>query len=405
MNVYEELSQTGIQLLLREPFYAHLLSSVSKQVVGKGHEVDTMAVGPGPRQSITLFVNEDFWHKDLKNPLHRMGILKHEMLHLVFKHLQVQAPELDAKLLNIAFDLVVNQYIDKTHLLPDSIFLDTFPEMRFEADQTWFYYYEKLAKAKRGEHDSWMPAPEQTQNALSEISEASNGLERHQPWQEIQDRSQLENSVMENHLDSLLRNAMQRTAAHQWGNLPGQVRAFLDQLNTRNQADLDWKNVLRLFVGSTGKTRVKNTVQRPSKRYGTTPGLKIKRLQRLFVAVDTSGSIGREDLDLFFKEIFHIWRSGVSIEILECDTRVSNRYPYKGITPDQVQGRGGTIFEEPLQLANRDRPDGLIYFTDGFAATPQTKPNLPVLWVITRRGLSSSSPDFQRLPGRKVQIG
>lgn len=42
---------------------------------------------------------------------------------------------------------------------------------------------------------------------------------------------------------------------------------------------------------------------------------------------------------------------------------------------------------EPLERALRERPDGLIYFTDGYADTPEVKTTVPVLWLITQRGL------------------
>jgi predicted metal-dependent peptidase len=404
MNILEELSQSTIQLLLTEPFYAHMIGGLNKQIVYKGHEVETMAIGSGPNQTLALYVNADFWQNELQNPKYRVGVLKHEMLHIVFRHMFVREPGLDSHLLNIAFDLVVNQYIAREYLPDDSIFLDSFPELHLEAGQTWFYYYKKMESLQKGPAGT-ESAHGQSNEKLSQIGQNSSGLERHQPWQEIQHRSELENSVTEDHVESLMRTAMQRTASHQWGHLPGQIREILTELTQNNGAQLNWKSALRLFVGSTGKTRMRNTIQRPSRRYGTTPGLKIKHLQRIYVALDSSGSVSHEDLTLFFKEIFHIWRAGVQVEILECDVRIENRFPYKGKMPTFIHGRGGTNFDPPLKVANDERPDGMIYFTDGFAAVPQTKPLVPLLWVITRQGLDSSSPDFHRLPGRKVQIG
>ncbi len=404
MSILEELSQTTIQLLLTEPFYAHLAGSLNKQIVNKGHEVETLAIGASPNQSLSLYVNADFWQNELQNPKYRIGILKHEILHIVFKHIFVREPFLDSRLLNIAFDLVVNQYIARDHLPEDSIFLESFPDLHLEPGQSWYYYYKKIENLQLGPKGAENEQG-QSHEKLSQIGQNSNGLERHQPWQEIQHKSEMENQVTENHVDSLMRTAMQRTASHQWGHLPGQIRELLAQLTQNNTAQLDWKAALRLFVGSSGKTRMRNTIQRPSKRYGTTPGLKIKRLQRIYVAIDSSGSVGKEDIESFFREIFHIWRAGTEVEILECDTQIAQRYAYKGKMPQFVHGRGGTNYEEPIKTANKERPDGMIYFTDGFADIPQTRPLVPILWVITRHGLSSNNPEFHRLPGRKVQIG
>src|SRR5262245_61553238 len=114
-RIHDELARTGVALLLREPFYAHAFGSLNKEVVSAGHPVDSLAVGVG-RGGLTLYVNAEFWDTQLKEPEHRYGVVKHEMLHLVFRHLLAQDPQLDALLQNIAFDLVVNQYVDRAQL-------------------------------------------------------------------------------------------------------------------------------------------------------------------------------------------------------------------------------------------------------------------------------------------------
>ncbi|MEO6037264.1 MAG: VWA-like domain-containing protein [Saprospiraceae bacterium] len=400
-RILDELARTGIALLLREPFYAHLFGSINKEVVAKGHPVDSLAVGLG-HNTLTLYVNADFWDEVLTNPDHRYGVVKHEMLHLVFQHLLVREPFLDNRLLNVAFDLVVNQYIQRSQLPDDSIFLESFPDLQLQAGQTWFYYYKKIEALRNGGSGGEAGSPDA--ETLQRIRSDSHGLERHQPWREIRSRSELENKVLETQLDSLMRSAHQRTNAHAWGHLPGELRESLQARLDRPPAEINWRNVLRLFAGSAASTRLRNTIQRPSKRFGTVPGIKIRRRQRLLVALDTSGSIGPEDLEPFFNEIFQLWRSGADVEIVECDTRINRRYPYRGVTPEAVEGRGGTNFSEPLELANLERPNALIYFTDGFAEPPQLRPLVPTLWVISRRGLEASHPSWQKLPGKKLKL-
>ena len=55
-RILDELARTGIDLLLREPFYAHVFGRLNKEVVGRGHPVDTLAVGLG-QNALTLYVN------------------------------------------------------------------------------------------------------------------------------------------------------------------------------------------------------------------------------------------------------------------------------------------------------------------------------------------------------------
>lgn len=400
-RILDELARTGIDLLLREPFYAHVFGSLNKEVVGQGHPVETLAVGLG-HKALTLYVNARFWDTQLTDPAHRYGVVKHEILHLVFRHLFVREPFLDPMLMNVAFDLVVNQYVERAQLPDDSIFLSSFPNLALQTGQTWFYYYKKLEDLRQGRGGKASGTPDQ--ETLNNIRSDSNGLERHQPWREIRSHSELERDAAELHLDSLLRTAHQRTSARAWGAMPGDVREILDNLLPQAAPRLQWQLLLRLFAESAAKTRLKNTMKRPSKRYGTVPGLKIRHLQRLLVAIDTSGSIGPDELKIFFQEIFHLWRSGAQIDILEADTKVYRQYPYKGKTPETVTGRGGTDFNDALQLANREYPDGFIYFTDGYAAKPNIRPRMPVLWVLTQRGLEPKQREWGELPGRKVKI-
>jgi predicted metal-dependent peptidase len=400
-RILDELARTGIDLLLREPFYAHVFGSMNKEVVSSGHPVDTLAVGLG-QNALTLYVNSDFWDEVLTNQEHRYGVVKHEMLHVIFRHLFVKEPFLDPLLLNVAFDLVVNQYVERARLPDDSIFLESFPALALQPGQTWFYYYKKLEDLRQGGGGQASGSPEQ--DLLNNIRSDTNGLERHQPWREIQSRSELERDAAELHLDSLLQTAHQRTSAHAWGALPGEIREHLEKKLLRSAPLLNWKLALRLFAESAAKTRLKSTIKRPSKRYGTVPGTLIRHRRRLLVVIDTSGSIGQEDFAAFFNEIFHLWRAGASVEIIEADTQVYHQYPYRGTAPEAVSGRGGTDFNAALEQANRIRPDGLIFFTDGYADQPRVRPRIPVLWVITPRGLEAKMPAWAGLPGRKVKM-
>jgi predicted metal-dependent peptidase len=400
-RILDELSKTGIELLLREPFYAHIFAGLNKEITGAGHEVQTLAVGMG-KNTFTLYVNANFWDKDLVQPEHRLGVVKHEMLHLVFRHLFIRDPALDALLLNVALDLVINQYIDRFQLPEDSIFLETFPELHLKKGETWFYYYQQLESSrKKGGDES---KGKNNADALEQIQSTTNGLERHQPWREIRARSEMENAVLDNHLDSLMRTAHQRTNAAAWGQLPAGVRDQINALMPIPPA-INWRLALRRFTQSARSTRLKNTMRRPSKRYGTNPGIRINRRQRILVAVDTSGSVGAPEFQLFFNEIHHLWKAGAEIDVVECDTVIHQRYKYKGVTPEIVQGRGGTDFTQPLELANRERPDAFIYLTDGFAGSILTAAYIPVFWLLSPDGIKPTHPSFGTLPGRKVIMG
>ncbi len=401
LRILDEVSRTGVDLLLREPFYAHLLGSLNKVVVGPGHPVETLGVGMG-RDSLILYINAAFWDETLTQPRHRYGVLKHELLHLVFRHPFVNEPALDPTLLNVAFDLVVNQYIERELLPDDSLFVDTFGALRLEAGQTWFYYYKKLEELRRS---AGSEAANGQRGVLPQnLQSDAHGLERHKAWRDIRGRSELERAVAETHLKGLLQSACRRTGDRSWGTLPGALRETLSEVTLRPPARLPWQHVLRLFAASASQTRLTNTIRRPSKRYGTSPGLQISRKRRLMAAIDTSGSINQQELQRFFGEVYHLWRAGAAVEIVETDARVQRRYPYRGRLPEIVCGRGGTDFNDALQLANAERPDGLIFFTDGYAEAPFVRPRVPVLWVVAPGGIDAASPAWEHLPGRRIKM-
>jgi predicted metal-dependent peptidase len=104
--------------------------------------------------------------------------------------------------------------------------------------------------------------------------------------------------------------------------LPAALKAYLPGSAYLQKATIDWKRALRLFVASSERTYLKSTIKRPSSRYGTVPGIKIKRRQKLMIALDTSGSIILELLERFFQEVYHIWRTGAEVLIVEFDLSV-----------------------------------------------------------------------------------
>ena len=141
-------------------------------------------------------------------------------------------------------------------------------------------------------------------------------------------------------------------------------------------------------------------MKRFSKRFGTRPGIKIKRFQKLAVAIDTSGSINIDDFNDFFGEIHSMWRFGAEIDVLECDADVQKKYSYRGRTPKFVHGGGGTSFDpvfEHIRSNRFERYDGCIYLTDGYAPEPKIKPPCKVFWCITKDGKVGPHLKFGRV--------
>jgi predicted metal-dependent peptidase len=230
-------------------------------------------------------------------------------------------------------------------------------------------------------------------------------LDQHAHWGDFSRLPKTEATVIEHAIEDAVFRSVQRVKVEQYGTLPAGIRAYIDALIASRKPQVNWRRVLRLFLGSSRRTYLKETLRRPSKRYGTTPGIKVRRRHRVLVAVDTSGSVRQEELALFFSEIAHIWRQGAELRVVECDVAIHKTWDYRGKLPTTVSGRGGTSFEAPIRYANDDfHPDALIYFTDGYAPTPTKPSRAPLLWVITRDGLAPGSEAWRALPQRKVKL-
>jgi predicted metal-dependent peptidase len=221
-------------------------------------------------------------------------------------------------------------------------------------------------------------------------------------WGEAQD---LDQQVSDAVLDRLIVQAKERSGQAGWGPLPNRIKELIEAAIERRKPKLDWRRVIRLFAASSRKTRVVNTLRRRSKRYGTYPGIRVQRFQKMAVAIDTSGSVNDQELSDFFGEIHGIWKQGAEITIIECDAAVQRTYQYTGKLPEAVAGRGGTAFNPVFEYLNQNRMtrfDGCIYLTDGGAPAPTIKPPCPLLWVVTSDGHAGEHLQFGRvlqLPG------
>jgi predicted metal-dependent peptidase len=99
-------------------------------------------------------------------------------------------------------------------------------------------------------------------------------------------------------------------------------------------------------------------------------------------------------------EIHHIYKCGVDVTIIQCDTKINSIKPYKGKFEMDVVGRGGTEFDPVLNYFNENLKTftSLVYFTDGECYT-SVKPKGNVLWV-----LSEESQLNESLPGKVIKL-
>ncbi|HAS47019.1 MAG TPA: hypothetical protein DCS93_41430, partial [Microscillaceae bacterium] len=139
-QILEDVSKVSIQLLLQEPFYGHFFTGLIKKVT---KDIDTLAVGYH-NSLITLYINSKFWTDSLTNEDFKYGGIKHEILHIVFKHIFRYKSFSQKTIFNVAADIVVNQYVAPNQLIEGAVLLGNFPELNLEPHQHVNHYYNAL---------------------------------------------------------------------------------------------------------------------------------------------------------------------------------------------------------------------------------------------------------------------
>jgi predicted metal-dependent peptidase len=130
-----------------------------------------------------------------------------------------------------------------------------------------------------------------------------------------------------------------------------------------------------------------NTRTRRNRKYGLVhPGKRRDHRARILIAVDQSGSVFNEDLEMFFGECGNLSKH-ISFDIINFDAKIDEESLYKwkrGEKHDPIRTRfGGTDFNAPTEYVNVNRAnyDAVIILTDGQA--PKPKPCLVRrAWVI-----------------------
>ena len=159
------------------------------------------------------------------------------------------------------------------------------------------------------------------------------------------------------------------------------------------EPQLPWRVLLARYLMNAARDDY--TFQRPSRREGEAllPRLAGGELD-LHVALDTSGSIGREELAQFAAELDALkGQIRARVMVHGCDERLDARgpwsyQPWEPITlPSAIGGGGGTSFRPVFEwIATRHlRPDVLLYFTDAEGEFPRAAPDYPVIWLVKGR--------------------
>ncbi len=385
LMISEHVAKSSKTLILEEPFYGLFLVGVNKTY---RNDIPTAGVskhGIG----VQLAINPQYFMAlDIYK---RIGLLKHELLHISFGHLILRDLYTNHKLFNIAADLEINQYIDSNYLPDGGLTLDTFPELNLPTRAGTKKYYELLENACK---EGTCPSLESLLGQMDGDSPYD-----HKTWDEFDDLNEADKKLIQKQVEHQIKEIADQTQKR-CGSIPGELAEIIDRLLNIEPPKFDWKGYLRRFVGNSSIVYTKKLRRKYNKRYTGSPGLKIKFKNHILVGVDTSGSVSKSELEEFLNELNHMHKTGHKITVAQCDSSLANVAAFNPKQEWKIHGRGGTSFQPVVDHFNENKRKytALVYFTDGEAGSPSECPK-NTLWC-----LSSCSGDNDDLPGIVIKL-
>jgi len=391
MDKQQSLSKTSKELMLKEPYYGFFLIMLNKLWDNK--RVPTAGVSKNGI-NYQLTINSEFWESLSEN--HRLGLLKHELLHIAFGHLTTFFKFTDKRLANVAMDMEINQYIDKEYLPEGGIDIDNYTDIELDRKAGARYYYDKL-KQLQDEKDKNGTCGDSDMDQLLEDIQNGNTPD-HSTWEDFEDLTEAEKKLIEKQLQKVLSDAKEQTIKKR-GTVPGEIEGVI-VVEEIVPPKFDWRGFIRRFTGVSTKVFTKKIRRKENRRFSDNPGLKVKMRQHMLLAIDTSGSVSDDELREFMSEIYHIYKCGVDITVVQCDTSIRSIEPYTGKFEMKAYGRGGTEFDPVLEYFNENlrKYTSLVYFTDGECYT-SVRPKGNVLWVLSERSYMNDD-----LPGKVIKL-
>lgn len=370
MSNHSLLQKARTQLTIRDPFYATIMFGM--KTVETTVRPDGKPLWMCATDGTHLYVNpENFNELPLGQAI---GVLKHECMHPALMHNWRRGTRTQQRW-NIACDAVINNIIadEKGALPPGGV------DMPMAKGLTAEEVYAQLPEDPPGGGGSGgqQPGNKPGNPMEDDVLDA--------PDQSPQAQAQMRQRI-----------AQAAQIAKAKGKLPAGLEELFDEvLNPK----VDWRETLREFLTEVARTDY--SFARPNRRFiaqgGYLPGLhSVGAMRKLGVVIDTSGSVGSEEIKQFFGEVCGAIEevSPGQLVVVYCDAAVNHVDHFDAPSVAEVAasakrvGGGGTDMTVALDWLEENEPEvaATIVFTDGF--TPfSDKPN--TLWAVTTPRIES----------------
>jgi len=375
-------------------FYMHILAQCRIILT---EEVDIAAVS-FTITKYNLFINPINF--DLLPLVEQLGVIKHEMLHIIMNHIDRKEGRIHT-LFNLVADATINQMINRDHLPSGAIYPDYLQEMLAEEGvninvpdnlsvEQYYDLFEDVITKKTEEAKSKKGKGEHSEG--SDDGEFYNGLwddnplDNHEKWDESKGDSDLKTDITRRLLD----NAISKSR----GSVPAELSEMIEIWNKKPV--VSWKKVLR-NIASNKKAKRVQTIMRKSRRFPKRPEIKGYKKSRDFdivVILDVSGSMSDDDIIMGLTEIKEVAKiTSSKIKIIQVDTEV---HEVSDFNPNEFNrsAYGGTeILPGALYITeNRMECDCIIVISDAYieslmywndAKNNNKIPNVPYIFLST----------------------
>ena len=370
------------RLLSDEPFFSAISRRVNKSAsralptAGVTVDKDTL--------QFKMLYNPDFF-QDMEEKKIK-GVLMHEFYHLIFKHVTSRKPENVPHLVwNIAGDLAINSMIGEDNL-PEGCCMPGVGRFEdYPMGKTAEFYLEMMK-----DDEQFGDGKGGFKDLDGESGSDFGNFDDHSGWDELTDD---ERQMVEERAKDIMEKAAREAnnSGRGWGSVSvGIKKEIMERLKTR----VDWKKVLRAFVGAAQRADKSNTMRRINRRFPYIhAGRKVNRVANIAISIDQSGSVSDAELNAFFNELNKL-SSLATFTVIPFDTRVAEDKVYvwkKGEKRkwDRVM-YGGTCFNAPTEYVNKGNYDGHIVLTDLMA--PKPKPSrCRRMWMASKSNVDHMS--------------
>lgn len=343
-----KLLKAKIELMTRSAFISTICLSVT--------HIFTTDIPTAATNGTTIMYNPDFI-KDFSVPV-LAGLMAHECWHIAFMHLPRRGDR-DPFMWNVAGDYVINyQLIKGGFELPSGGLFEEKYNSDWSTDQV---YDDVINENKSYDMDSL-------------ILDIQGDYELGEKDKAIQE-SAIRDIIIRAHTQSKIANKEQ-------GEIPGEILRVIDKLLNPK---IPWDIVLNRFIDQ--RIQEEYSWARKSRRHTPyLPSLHSYGLGHLTWAIDSSGSVGKDDWQRVLTEIDGVQKMmrPERMTILDCDKKIHNIYEIDSNTDIlslKFTGGGGTSFLPVLDYVDKHPTQALIYFTDLYGESNLAPVDYPVLWI------------------------